>query len=661
MNPIVATALAYLLFVPAASAELPPLIPREVLFAPDERSDPQVSPDGRWLSFIAPDSNGVQNVFLRRVGEREERQLTRDGKRGIFDYLWSPEGSHVLYVQDRDGDENWHVYATDIATGATRDLTLYEGVRAEPPRMDPRHPGVVMVPMNRRDPRVFDMYRVDLATGVASLEAENPGDVVEWVADDNFVLRAAAAIDDDANAIIRVRDSATAPWRELLRWNFEEAGFDRFQRIVGFSSGGRGLRVQTCVGSNTTRIVEIDLATGAMKDIVPADPDYDLWNPLSFTHPYFPVAVMRHPSTGAIQAYAVHSMLPEWRALDPAIAADFERIRAFRPGLFEIESRDAEDRHWIVEIHSDTDPGAYYLYDRESRAFELLFRRHPEFDAYTFAPMRAVRYPARDGRTIHAFLTLPAGVPARNLPLVVLPHGGPWARDEWGFNGEVQWLANRGYGVIQPQFRGSTGFGNAFLAASTGEIGPGAMQHDLSDAVAWAVREGIADPKRVAIMGASYGGYATLSGLAFTPDLYACGVDIVGPSSMKTLIESFPPYWAPRLKRWIARVGNVIEDDALNRRISPLYHVERMRAPLLIGHGANDPRVKIAESNQVVEALRKNGTEVTYVVYPDEGHGFGRHQNVDDFNGRVEAFLAKHLGGRAEPARKIEGSTAELR
>jgi dipeptidyl aminopeptidase/acylaminoacyl peptidase len=245
--------------------------------------------------------------------------------------------------------------------------------------------------------------------------------------------------------------------------------------------------------------------------------------------------------------------------------------------------------------------------------------------------------------------------------MVVMPHGGPWARDEWGFSLEVQWLANRGYAVLQPQFRGSTGFGNAFVAASNGQMGTGHMQHDITDAVRWAIREGIADPKRVAIMGGSYGGYATLAGLAFTPDVYACGVDIVGPSNLRTLVESFPPYWKPRLKRWLVRMGDVVADSALNRRISPLFHVENIRAPLLIGHGANDPRVKIAESNQVVEAMRRGAREVTYVVYPDEGHGFVRPENVEDFNGRVEEFLAKHLGGRKEPWKEPEGTSAEVR
>jgi len=654
-------ALLPLLAAAPAFAELPPLIPREVLFAPPERGNPQISPDGRHLAFTASSAEGVPNVFVRDVSGGEARQVTNDTKRGVFAWVWGPGGDRVLYVQDRDGDENWHLYATDLASGETRDLTPFPGVRAGNLLMDPRHPGAVMVGLNRRDPRVIDMYRVDLVTGDVTLEAENPGGVVEWVADAAFQIRACAAIDDDGSAILRVRDTAGGPWRVLLTWPFEEAGFDRFQRILGFSHDGSALRVQSCIGTNTTRIVEVDLQSGAQRDLVPADPQNDLFNALSVRQEFFPVGVLFDPESDAIQAYAVHRMIPEWKVLDPRLEKDFARLRAFRKGVFDIVSRDREDRKWIVGFESDVDAGGFWVYDRETGAFELLFERDPGLARYTFAPMKPVTYQANDGLTIHAYLTLPVGVPAKRLPMVVLPHGGPWARDDWGFNVEVQWLANRGYAVLQPQFRGSTGFGNAFVAASNGEMGTGHMQQDITDGVRWAIHEGIADPKRVGIMGGSYGGYATLCGLAFTPDLYACGVDMVGPSNLATLLQSFPPYWKPRLKRWTVRMGDVVADSALNRRISPVFHVDAIRAPLLIGHGANDPRVKITESNQIVEAMRRSKHEVIYVVYPDEGHGFGRKANNEDFSGRTEEFLASHLGGRKEPWRKVEGTTAEVR
>ncbi len=659
-----ASMLAVLLLLGAtmpATAALPPLVPRAELFAPADHGDPQISPDGVHLAFAGAGEGGIRNLFVRKVGTREDRQLTRATKRGVYAYAWAPAGDRLLYIQDRDGDENWHLWSTDLAGGAARDLTPFPGVRAANLLTDPRHRDVVLVGLNRRDPAVIDMYRVNLETGDVTLEAENPGGVVEWVADADFHIRACAAIDDQGSAIIRVRDEAGGPWRDLLKWSFEEAGFDRFQRVLGFSPDGRALRVQSCVGSNTTRIVEVDLASGAQHDLIPADPKNDLYNALSVSQEFFPVAVMTSPVNDAIQAYRVHRMIPEWRVVDPALEKDFARLREAGKGAFDVVSRDRDDRRWIVAFYSDVHPGAYYVYDRRSGDLELLFEHRPGLDKYTFAPMKPVTYEAGDGLEISAFLTLPVGVPAKHLPMVVMPHGGPWARDEWGFNLEVQWLANRGYAVLQPEFRGSTGFGNAFVAASTGQMGTGHMQQDVSDGVRWAIAQGIADPKRIGIMGGSYGGYATLAGLAFTPELYACGVDVVGPSDLRVLIASFPPYWKPRLKRWISRVGDVMHDDSLNRAISPLYHVDTIRAPLLIGHGANDPRVTIASSNQIVEAMRRHGRDVTYVVYPDEGHGFGRPANGEDFNGRTEEFLAKYLGGRKEPWKKVAGASAELR
>ena len=371
--------------------------------------------------------------------------------------------------------------------------------------------------------------------------------------------------------------------------------------------------------------------------------------------------MLLHPARGTVQAYGVNYLKPEWRVVDPALRADFAALARVQPGAFFIVDRDRADRRWLVGCYTDVGPMTFYVYDRRAKRATKLFETRPELLRYRFAPMKPVTFRARDGLEIPAYLTLPVGVPAKHLPLVLLPHGGPWYRDEWGFDAFPQWLANRGYAVLQVQFRGSTGFGKAFLNASTGEMGTGGMQHDLTDGARWAVAQGIADSSRVAIMGGSYGGYATLAGVAFTPELYTCGVDIVGPSNLRTLIESFPPYWAPRTRRWLKRIGDVLTDDALNRRISPLFHVDRMRAPLVIGHGANDPRVKITESEQIVKSLRARGHDVTFVVYPDEGHGFGRAANNLDFSGRIEEFLAKHLGGRAEPWTKMEGSTAEVR
>jgi dipeptidyl aminopeptidase/acylaminoacyl peptidase len=639
-----------------------PLIPREILFASPEKAAPKLSPDGTRLSYLGPSKKGVLNIFVRTIGKSDDRQVTNDEHRGIFSYDWAPDASLLLYVQDRDGDENWHLYATDLGTGETRDLTPFPDVRADNLIVDPAHAKSVLVGLNQRDPRVLDMHRVNLETGEVTLEAENPGDVVEWVADHDFVIRAQAAIDADARSIIRVRDSATAPWRVLQSWSFAESPFDRFQRLVGFSPDGKELLVQSARGSNTTRIVAVNLASGKETEAVPADSSHDLFNYTDGVLAYMPLALVRHPETGAIQAYAIEEMKPRWKVVDPSLQKDFDLLaERFGESNFVIHGRDAKDGRWLVEHESDVHPGTYYVYDRSSGSFELLFHNRPKLQPFPLAEKRVVRYRASDGLEIPAFLTLPRDVEARSLPLIVLPHGGPWHRDGWGFDIESQWLANRGYAVLQPQFRGSTGFGKRYVVASTGEIGPGKMLQDLTDGVQWAIGEGIADPKRIGIMGGSYGGYAVLCGLTFTPEIYACGVDVVGPSNMKTLFQSFPPYWAPRLKRWTNYVGNVIEDEELNKRISPLFHVSNIRAPLLIGHGANDVRVKVEESDRVVAAMRDNERQVTYVVYPDEGHGFARPPNQEDFNGRVEEFLAKYLRGRSEPWKQVAGTTAEVR
>jgi dipeptidyl aminopeptidase/acylaminoacyl peptidase len=343
------------------------------------------------------------------------------------------------------------------------------------------------------------------------------------------------------------------------------------------------------------------------------------------------------------------------------VEQDFQTLSGRESGVFDVTGRDRSDTKWIVRYFGDILADRYYLYDRKEGKLTLLLDAQPALAQYTLAPVKPLVIPARDGLSLPSYLTLPVGVEPKGLPLILYPHGGPWADDQWIFDAWVQLLANRGYAVLQVNFRGSTGYGKAHLNAGNGQWGVGSMQHDLTDAVKWAVDQGIADPKRVAISGGSYGGYATLSGITFTPELYACAVALVAPSNVKTLFESFPPYWAIRKKRWMLRVGDVEHDEALNRKISPLFHVDQIRAPLLIGHGSNDPRVKQSESDAIVAAMREHNRPVTYVVYPDEGHGLGRPENSLDFVGRMEEFLAQHLGGRKEPFRDVPGSSVEVR
>jgi dipeptidyl aminopeptidase/acylaminoacyl peptidase len=628
------------------SGELPPMIPREVLFGNPTRAQARLSPDGAYLSWLAPSAAGVLNVWVQPTDRSQEvRQITNDQKRGIRNYGWTEDGAGILYVQDEGGDENWHLYVVSLDGNEARDLTPFEGVRAQNLMTDPKHPNEILVGLNRRDPSVFDMYRIQLDSGEISLDTENPGDVVSWLTDAEFRIRAAEATDPaTGDDIIRVRDAEDQPWRELLRFPFGENG-----GALAFNDEGDQLFVTSSLGSDTTRLIALDTKTGKPSTELAKHSKADVGS------------VIMHPTEHRIQAVEFDYLKPEWEIIDPSIAGDMAYLDEVAKGTVAIVSRTLVDDRWVFVDQPDDGPAAYYLYDREPRKAERLFVTRPELTDYDLAEMEPVEIQARDGLILPAYLTLPLGVEPEQLPLVLLVHGGPWARDDWGYSAQAQWLANRGYAVLQVNFRGSTGFGKSFLNAGNGEWGVGAMQHDLTDALRWAIDKGIADPQRICIYGGSYGGYATLAGLTFTPELYACGVDIVGPSNLETLFQSVPPYWAPMKKQLVKRVGDVENDPELNRRLSPLFHAEKIEAPLMVLQGANDPRVKIAEADQIVAAMRDKDLPVTYIVFPDEGHGFARPENRLDANARIEQFLAKHLGGRSEPFTPMAGSTAEER
>ncbi len=629
-----------------AGSGLPTLIPREVLFGNPTRAQARLSPDGSHLSWLAPSADGVLNVWVQPADRSEgARQITNDQKRGIRSYGWTEDGSRILYVQDEGGDENWHLFAVALDGSQARDLTPFDDVRAQNLMTDPEHPNEVLVGLNKRDPSVFDMYRLQLDSGKVELDTENPGDVVSWLTDADFRIRAAEASDPETgDDIIRVRDAVDQPWRELLRFPFGENG-----GALAFNKAGDQLFVTSSLGSDTTRLLALDVKTGKPNRVLARHAKADVGS------------VVMHPTEHRVQAVEFDYLKPEWTVIDQAIADDLAYLEETAQGTVAIVSRTLADDRWVFVDQPDDGPASYYLYDREPRKAEHLFVTRPELAEYDLAKMQPIEIQARDGLTLPSYLTMPLGVEPKQLPLVLLVHGGPWARDDWGYSAQSQWLANRGYAVLQVNFRGSTGFGKAFLNAGNEEWGVGAMQHDLTDAVRWAIEQDIADPERICIYGGSYGGYATLAGLAFTPDLYACGVDIVGPSNIETLFQSVPPYWAPMKKQLVKRVGDVENDPELNRRISPLFHADKIEVPLMVLQGANDPRVKIAEADQIVSAMREKDLPVTYIVFPDEGHGFARPQNRLDANARIEQFLAKQLGGRAEPVTPIEGSTAEER
>ena len=630
----------------ASAAEPPPLIPRDVLFGNPERTNPQLSPDGRRLAWIAPDTNNVLQVWVQTLGKDDTRVVTADKKRGIRMYSWAYNSRVLGYLQDADGDENFQVYGVDLDSGNVRNFTAIQGVRAEIVGADPDSPDEVLVSLNARDRTVMDVYRLNLNTGALVLDTQNPGDVLGWVTDPQFKVRGAYASQPDGGWEVRVRDTVEAPWRSLKKVGPEDDLFP-----VGFTADGRSIVLSTSAARNTSAVIEVDLATGAEK-LVAASDRVDAGD------------VMMHPTRHVVEAVSFEPARREWKVIDPAVKADFEALATLADGDFWIQSRSLADDVWLVGFTSDRASTRFYRWDRKGRKGELLFSVKPKLDQYVLAPMKPVAIPARDGLQLPGYLTLPAGVPAKNLPLVLFVHGGPWARDNWGMNSTAQWYANRGYAVLQVNFRGSTGYGKQFLNAGNRQWGL-TMHNDLIDSVEWAVKEGIADRARVAITGGSYGGYAALAGLAFTPEVFACGVDIVGPSNLKTLLNSIPPYWEPVRAMFNVRVGNVNDpkDEELLRKASPLFSADRIRRPLLIAQGANDPRVKQAESEQIVSAIEKNGGRATYVLYPDEGHGFARPENRIDFQAREEKFLADHLGGRYEPtiADPHPGSTAVVR
>jgi dipeptidyl aminopeptidase/acylaminoacyl peptidase len=477
---------------------------------------------------------------------------------------------------------------------------------------------------------LHDVYRLDLVTGNLVKEVENFG-VVGWLADAQLAVRVTAAPQPDGGMNLLVRDSADSDWRTLLRIPSEDA---LTTDPIAFSEDGTSLLLKSSVGAQTVQLVRIDLRTGATEQLA-GDPAADVRD------------VWLHPDTREPQFATLLKERAEYLVLDQSVADDLAAIRALHPGDPVIENGDDADATWLVAFTNDAGPVTYFSYDRASRTGQLLFEARPELSRYELAAMEPFSFTARDGLTIHGYASFPAGLPRSGLPTVLNVHGGPWTRDVWGYNPEAQWLANRGYLCVQVNFRGSTGYGKSFVNAGDREWGH-RMQDDLTDAVAFVISQGWADPARVAIYGGSYGGYAALAGAAFTPEVYCCAVDIVGPSNLKTLIETIPPYWAPVIAQFHHRVGDPATESEFLWSRSPLSRAGDIRIPLLIAQGANDPRVKQAESEQIVAALSQAGIEHEYMLFPDEGHGFAKPENRLRFYAAAERFLARYLGGHVE-------------
>ena len=606
------------------------LVPREVLFGNPERIAPRISPNGSRLAWIAP-HEGVLNVWVRTVGHDDDRVVTNDTDRGIRQFFWGPDNRRILYLQDRGGDENWRLYDVDLATGDTRDLTPFEDVQTRVEHVDKDFPGRILVGLNRDRPELHDVYALELSSGELTRIVENPG-FVGFVTDESFEVRAAVAPREDGGLSVLVRDTPDAPWRTILEADQEDA---LTTHPLAFSDDGRRLVALSSVGANTSRLVWLDCADGS-ETVVAEDPDYDV------------AGVRLHPDTNDPQIAFVRRERMDYLVLDPAVSGDLDRLRRLDRGDLELAGHDDADRIWLAGFSTDDGPIRYHAYDRESERSTFLFEHQPALSRYELAAMEPFSFTARDGLVVHGYLTFPAGEERSALPAVVNVHGGPWFRDTWGFDSEAQWLANRGYLCVQVNYRGSTGYGKAFVSAGDGEWGR-RMHDDLIDAVRWVISEGYADADRIGIFGGSYGGYAALVGAAFTPDVFRCAVDIVGPSNLKTLIESIPPYWAPLVAQFHTRIGDPATDADLLWERSPLSRVDDIRIPLLIVQGANDPRVKQAESEQIVAALREKAIPHEYMLFEDEGHGFAKPENRLRFYAAAERFLAEHLGGRFEP------------
>jgi len=613
--------------------DLPALVPREVLFGNPERIQPRISPDGTRLGYIAP-CDGVLNVWVGEVDAPAEdfRAVTDDTDRGIRVYFWSHDNRRILYPQDKGGDENWRLYDVDLDSGATRDLTPFDGVQAQFVAYEKRFPTQMLVGLNRDDPKLHDVYRLDLLTGELEKVVENFG-VTGWAADPELRVRAALRHRPDGgmDVVARRPDAGPDEWATVLAVG---AGDALGTRLVGFTGDGRGLYLVSSVDANASRLLRLDLDLGGT-EVLAEDPRYDVG------------AVVLHPDSREVQLVNVIKARVETCVLDPSIQADIDGIRSIQKGDFGITDRDHADRQWLVTFSVDDGPDSYYLWDRQTRAATFLFHHQPALSDYRLAPMEPFAFSARDGLEIHGYLTFPAGTERERLPTVLCVHGGPWDRDVWGYSAGVQWLANRGYLCVQVNFRGSTGYGKEFLNAGDKEWA-GKMHDDLVDAVEFVVDEGWADRERVAILGGSYGGYAALVGATFTPDVFRCAISFAGISNLQTMLENTPPYWVPMVAQWHQRVGDPETEAEFLWSRSPLSRVDDIRIPILLAQGANDPRVTQVESEQIVAAMREKGIDHEYLLLPDEGHGLAKPENRLRVFAAVERLLAKHLDGRSE-------------
>jgi len=593
-------------------------------FKNPEKSSYQISPDGTKFAFMAPFQKRM-NIFISPRSGGESVQITEVTDRDIAGYMWANE-SRILYLKDNGGDENFGLYAVNTDGSNFLPLVADSNVRVRMLDELENQDDYIMIATNERNPQIFDPYRLNIVTGEKEQLAENPGNVSSWMTDHDGKLRLASTSDGVSTSLI-YRTTEEDEWKPILTTNFKETLSPLF-----FTFDNKNVYASSNLGRDKSAIVLFDLETGKEVEEL-------------FSHPEVDVSGLSYSKKRQVLTAISYTTAKRHRKfLDPAAEEMFNALTSQLEGYeVAISSMSDDEDVAIVRTYSDRSLGAYYVYEVKENKLTKIDDVSPWIDENDMAEMKPISYTTRDGKTIHGYLTLPKGVEAKNLPVVVNPHGGPWARDNWGFNPEIQFLANRGYAVLQMNFRGSTGYGREFWESSFKQWGQ-AMQNDITDGVQWLIEEGIADKERIAIYGASYGGYATLAGLAYTPDLYACGVDYVGVSNLFSFMKTIPPYWKPYLEMMYEMVGNPETDSAMMAAYSPALNADKITAPLFIAQGAKDPRVNKAESDQMVEAMKAKGVEVQYMVKNNEGHGFRNEENRFEFYEAMEAFLDKHIG-----------------
>jgi dipeptidyl aminopeptidase/acylaminoacyl peptidase len=625
-------ALAALCLASFTAAKEAPLIPMKDFFRNPEKTYFQISPNGVYLAFLQPWQSRL-NVHVQKIGEEATARVTEASARDITGYAWKGN-DRIIYILDKGGDENYRLYAVGVDGSNPKDLTPYEKVRVQIVDILEDNPTEILISMNQRNPQLFDVYRINVDSGEMKRIAENPGNVTEWMTDHAGNLRVAVT-SDGVNTSLLYRKTEADSFRTVVTTSFKEQIAPLF-----FTFDDAQLYVSSNIDRDKSAIFRYDVENARFLEMIYEHPEVDV------------DLLLRSKLRKIITGVAYVTDQTHYQFFDEARKALQETLEKRLPGVEVGVAGMSKDETKVLAVgYSDRSQGSYYFYDRAAEKLTKLADLSPWIQEADMAPMQPIQYTTRDGLTIHGYLTLPVGLEPKNLPVIVNPHGGPWYRDRWGFNPEVQFLANRGYAVLQMNFRGSTGYGKAFWQSSFKEWGK-KMQDDITDGVQWLIQEGIADPKRVAIYGASYGGYATLAGLTFTPDLYACGVDYVGVSNLFTFMSTVPPYWEPMRKMFYEMVGDPEADKELMTAASPFFHADRIKAPLLVAQGANDPRVNKAESDQIVEALKSRGIDVPYIVKDNEGHGFMLEENRFDFYRAMEQFLGKHLGGRLEEASK---------